>query len=112
MRNKIIADLVGVPAKAQFRVSMTDVPGSSVHWEFIEFKDADRKPFHVKTSDPGAPVWSLRVRDVDAALKAVKAGGGVLASIGGEPVKVGPGRNIFVRDPDGFLLELAQNMGL
>jgi catechol 2,3-dioxygenase-like lactoylglutathione lyase family enzyme len=111
-RNKITADLVGVPAKAQFRISMADVPGSSVHWEFVEFKDADRKPFNPKTSDPGAPVFSLRVRDVDAALKAVKAGGGVIASIGGEPLKVGPGRNIFVRDPDGFLLELAQNAGL
>ena len=112
MRNKIIADLIGVPAKAQFRTSMADVPGSSVHWEFVEFKDVGRKPFNPKTSDPGAPVWSLRVRDVDAALKAVKTSGGVIASIGGEPVKVGPGRNIFVRDPDGFLLELAQNMGL
>ena len=90
IRNKILADLVGVPAKVQFRISMANVPGSSVHWEFIEFKDADRKPFHPKTSDPGAPVFSLKVRDVDAAVKAVKAGGGVIVSIGGEPVKVGP----------------------
>jgi catechol 2,3-dioxygenase-like lactoylglutathione lyase family enzyme len=91
---------------------MANIPGSSVHWDFIEFKNVDRKPFHLKTSDPGAPVFSLRVRDVDAALKAVQAGGGVIVSIGGEPVKVGNGRNIFVRDPDGFLLELAQNTGL
>jgi catechol 2,3-dioxygenase-like lactoylglutathione lyase family enzyme len=111
-RNKTMADLFGVTAKVEFRSSIANVPGSSVHWELVEFKGADRKPFHVKTSDPGAPVWSLRVRDVDAALKAVKANGGVIATIGDEPVKVGPGRNIFVRDPDGFLLELAQNMGL
>jgi catechol 2,3-dioxygenase-like lactoylglutathione lyase family enzyme len=111
-RKKSLADLVGLPAKVQFRISMADVPGSSVHWDLVEFKDTGRKPYHPKTSDPGAPVWSLRVRDVDAALKAVKDGGGVIATIGGEPVKVGPGRNIFVRDPDGFLLELAQNMSL
>ncbi len=111
-RNKTMADLFEVPAKVEFRSSLANVPGSSVHWEFVEFKGADRKPLNRKTSDPGTPVWSLRVRDVDAALKAVKAAGGVLASIGGEPLKVGPGRNIFVRDPDGFLLELAQNMGL
>ena len=112
IRDKSLAGLVGVPATARFRISMANVPGSSVRWDLIEFKDTDRKPFHPKTSDPGAPVWSLRVRDVDAALKAVKASGGVIATIGGEPVKVGPGRNVFVRDPDGFLLELAQNMGL
>ncbi len=112
IRNKSLADVVGVPAKARFRISMANVPGSSVHWELVEFKDTDRKRFHPNTADPGAPVWSLRVRDVDAALKAVKAGGGVIATIGGEPVKVGTGRNIFVRDPDGLLLELAQNMGL
>jgi catechol 2,3-dioxygenase-like lactoylglutathione lyase family enzyme len=111
-RDKTLADQLGVPAKAQFRITTTTVPGSSVHWEFIEFKNVDRKPFHLNTSDPGAPVFSLRVRDVDAALKAVQAGGGVIVSIAGQPVKVGPGRNIFVRDPDGFLLELAQNMGL
>jgi catechol 2,3-dioxygenase-like lactoylglutathione lyase family enzyme len=111
-RDKILADLVGVLAKAQFRISVATVPGSSVHWEFIEIRNVDRKPFHLNTSDPGAPVFSLRVRDVDAALKAVPAGGGVIVSIGGEPVKVGNGRNIFVRDPDGFLLELAQNAGL
>ncbi len=111
-RDKILTDLVGVPAKAQFRISMANVPGSSVHWEFIEFKNVDRKPFHLNTSDPGAPVFSLRVRDVDATLKAVHAGGGMIVSIGSQPIKVGSGRNIFVRDPDGFLLELAQNAGL
>lgn len=111
-RDKIFADLVAVPAKAEFRGSTTTVPGSYVHWELVEFKNVDRKPLHLNTADPGAPVFSLRVRDVDAALKAVQAGGGVIVSIGSQPVKVGPGRNIFVRDPDGFLLELAQNMGL
>jgi catechol 2,3-dioxygenase-like lactoylglutathione lyase family enzyme len=112
IRNKFVADLLGMPAKVEFRSSMANVPGSSVHWELVEFKNAGGKSFRPNTSDPGASVWSLRVRDVDGALKAVQAGGGVIVSIGGKPVKVGPGRNIFVRDPDGFLLELAQNAGL
>lgn len=108
-QTKNVAKLAGLPAQAQFRSSTTDVPGSAVHWELVEFKGVARKPFVPDTPDPGAAVFSLKVRDVDAALKAVKMGGGVIASIGGEPEKVGKGRNVFVRDPDGFLLELAQN---
>jgi catechol 2,3-dioxygenase-like lactoylglutathione lyase family enzyme len=108
--NKITADLVGVPAKAQFRSSMANIPGSSVHWEFIEFKDAHGKPFHPKISDPGAPGFQLKVRDVDAAVKAVKAGGGTILTTGGEPLRIGNNRTVLVHDPDGFLLELMQNV--
>jgi catechol 2,3-dioxygenase-like lactoylglutathione lyase family enzyme len=108
--NKITSDLVGVPEKAQFRISMANIPGSSVHWEFIEFKDAPRKPFHPKISEPGAPGFQLKVRDVDAAVKAVKASGGTILTSGGEPLVIGKNRTVLIHDPDGFLLELMQNV--
>jgi catechol 2,3-dioxygenase-like lactoylglutathione lyase family enzyme len=108
--NKIIADLVGVPAKAQFRTTMAKIPGSSVQWEFVEFKDAHGKPFLPKISDPGAPGFQLKVRDVDAAVKAVKAGGGTILTAGGEPLVIAPNRTVLVHDADGFLLEIMQNV--
>lgn len=108
--NKIIAELVAVPAKAQFRQYRAGIPGSSAQWEFTQFKDAPGKPFHAKISDPGASGFQLKVRDVDAAVKAVKAGGGTILTAGGEPLKIGNNRTILVHDPDGFLLELMQNV--
>ena len=61
--------------------------------------------------DPGAATLVLTVRDVDAALAGVKKNGGSVLSIGGEPMKIGgeasQSRSVFVRDPDGFMLELA-----
>lgn len=108
--NKTIADLVGVPAKAQFRSYTANIPGSPVHWEFIQFKDVSGKPFHPKISDPGAPGFQLKVRDVDAAVKAVKASGGTILTTGGEPLVIGNNRTVLVHDPDGFLLELMQKV--
>jgi catechol 2,3-dioxygenase-like lactoylglutathione lyase family enzyme len=108
--NKITANLVGVPEKAQFRSSMASIPGSPVHWEFIEFKDLHGKPFHPKISEPGAPGFQLKVRDVDAAVKAVKAAGGTILTTGGEPLIIGNNRTVLAHDPDGFLLELMQKL--
>ena len=39
-------------------------------------------------------------------MKAVAAGGGSIVTRGGEPVKLGPGVGVFVRDPNGLLIEL------
>jgi catechol 2,3-dioxygenase-like lactoylglutathione lyase family enzyme len=48
----------------------------------------------------------VHVKDVNAAIEAVKAGGGSIVTTGGQPVKLGPATGIFVRDPNGFLIEL------
>jgi catechol 2,3-dioxygenase-like lactoylglutathione lyase family enzyme len=109
--NKVFANLVGVPTKAQFRTTMAKIPGSPVRWEFVEFKDIDRKPFHPKIADPGAPGFQLRVRDVDAAVKAMKAAGGTILTVGGEAMVLTPNRTVLAHDADGFLLEIMQNLG-
>jgi catechol 2,3-dioxygenase-like lactoylglutathione lyase family enzyme len=110
MENKTIAELVGVPAKAQFLISMANIPGSTVQWEFIEFKDVARKPFRPKIADPGSAGFQLRVRDVDAAVKAIKAAGGTILTAGGEPLVLAPNRTVLAYDPDGFLLEVMQKL--
>jgi hypothetical protein len=43
---------------------------------------------------------------VEATMKAVAAGGGSIVTRGGEPVKLGPAIGVFVRDPNGLLIEL------
>jgi catechol 2,3-dioxygenase-like lactoylglutathione lyase family enzyme len=91
---------------ASWRISSAKVPGSSVEWEMLEFKGVKRTPFHPPVPDIGAPCVSVMVKDVNAALEAVKAGGGSVVTAGGKPVKLGRAIGVFVRDPNGLLIEL------
>jgi catechol 2,3-dioxygenase-like lactoylglutathione lyase family enzyme len=97
----------GVPG-AQVITAVVNFPGSDLYWMFYEFKGVDRKPYTPRIPDPGAPAIGLQVRDIDAAIAAVKAAGGSSVTQGGS-VKLGNGKVGFVRDPNGILVELAQN---
>jgi catechol 2,3-dioxygenase-like lactoylglutathione lyase family enzyme len=103
--NKTIASLIDAEG-AQWRISSAKVPGTSVDFELLEFKDVARKPFDLRVPDPGSPAVSVHVKDVEAAMKAVAANGGSIVTRGGEPVKLGPAMGVFVRDPNGLLIEL------
>src|SRR5208282_2601040 len=100
--NETIASLIDAKG-AHWRISSAKIPGSSVDWELLEFKDVTRKPFKPRVPDPGAPAVSVHVKDVEATMKAVAAGGGSIVTRGGEPVKLGPAIGVFVRDPNGLL---------
>jgi len=103
--NKTITTLIDAEG-AQWRISSAKVPGTSVDFELLEFKDVARKPFDLRVPDPGSPAVSIHVKDVEATMKAVAAGGGSIVTRGGEPVKLGPSTGVFVRDPNGLLIEL------
>jgi catechol 2,3-dioxygenase-like lactoylglutathione lyase family enzyme len=74
----------------------------------IEFKDIARKPFQLAVPDAGSPAVSVVVKDMPSALEAVKAGGGTVVTVGGKPIPLGKTSLVFVRDPNGFLIELMQ----
>jgi catechol 2,3-dioxygenase-like lactoylglutathione lyase family enzyme len=103
--NKTIASLIDAPG-AQWRISTGHVPGSPVELEFLEFKDVKRTPVRWNNPDIGSPTVSVQVKDVQAAMDAVKNGGGSVYTQGGEPVKLGQRLAVFVRDPNGVLIEL------
>ncbi len=103
--NATIASLIDAKG-AQWRISTAKVPGSPVDFEFLEFKDVARKPFKPSVPDPGSPAVSIHVKDVEAAMKSVASNGGPIVTRGGEPVKLGPAVGVFVRDPNGLLIEL------
>jgi catechol 2,3-dioxygenase-like lactoylglutathione lyase family enzyme len=96
------------PTGKQLRTADVSIPGSALSWGFYEFKGVDRKPYTPRIPDPGAPAIGLQVRDIDAAIAAVKAARGSSVTQGGN-VKLGNGKVGFVRDPNGILVELAQN---
>lgn len=92
---------------AQSRMAALRVPGSQLGVELIEYKDIDRKPQQPRFQDPGAANLGLTVRDMSAILpKLVPAGGRILTP--NAPTVLNGGRYTFVRDPDGFIVELVQ----
>ena len=97
---------------AQYRVGTTQVQGSPMRAELVEWKDIDRKPVHPRIQDPGAATMILIVRDLDSIMARVKTSGTPIVTTGGEPVTLREGkgteRAIIVQDPDGFFVELAQ----
>jgi catechol 2,3-dioxygenase-like lactoylglutathione lyase family enzyme len=95
---------------ATFRGNAATIPATMERWTIFEFTGIDRTPFQRRIQDPGAPAISLRVADLDQAMKVVKANRIPVVTAGGEPLKRpdGPGGNVFIRDPDGFLIELIQ----
>jgi catechol 2,3-dioxygenase-like lactoylglutathione lyase family enzyme len=92
---------------AQWRISTGGLPGTGQSFEFVEYENGGEASPFKQLRDPGTPAFSMSVRSVDALLTAVRASGAPVVSVGKEPV-VSPngGRNIFIRDADGFFLEL------
>jgi catechol 2,3-dioxygenase-like lactoylglutathione lyase family enzyme len=107
--NKTMADTAGVPG-GKFRQSRSPIPGSTSGVTLIEFAGVDRKPLTGRVQDPGTAILQLRVADVTALIKKLKAAGVPVTTVGGEPVDVGPGLKIaIVRDPNNLYLELVQS---
>jgi len=105
--DKTIASLIDAQG-AQWRINSAKIPGTDVEWELIEFKDIARTPFKLAVPDTGSPAVSVIVKDVPTALEAVKAGGGSVVTAGGKPIQFNNTPLVFVRDPNGFLIELMQ----
>ena len=89
----------------QFNVATSTIPGTSIHVEFYEFKNAPAPALRWRIQDPGSPQMQLRVRDLDPLLEQVKARGYKFVSVGARPIQRAAGRFVFVEDPDGILIE-------
>jgi predicted enzyme related to lactoylglutathione lyase len=106
--DKVMTDTAGTPG-AEFRQSRAQIPGMSVNLTWIEFRKIDRKPLRTRVQDPGTALVQLRVRNLDALLPKIKAGGGTIVSVGEQPVQIGTfGRIAIARDPNNFFLELIE----
>jgi len=106
--NQVMARTAGAPG-ASFRQSRATIPGSSTVFTLIEFKNIARAPLSGRVQDPGTAILQLRVRDVDALVKKMKAAGVPVVSTGGDAVELRPGLKIaIVKDPNNLMLELIQ----
>lgn len=96
-----------------FRGATFRIPHATFGFELTEFTGGSRKSVHPNIQDIGAATLALQVRDIERVLTKVKASGATIVTIGGVPVNPtgNPGsklREIVVRDPDGFFVELQQ----
>lgn len=105
----------GTPDATIRQVNLT-IPGSSWRLEVLEFTDIDRTAADARVFDPGAMTLVLLVRDVDALLATLKAGGHEVVTPGGQPVLLAVGvtrvRAVLVQGPGGHFVELQQPVPL
>jgi catechol 2,3-dioxygenase-like lactoylglutathione lyase family enzyme len=104
------------------RVALLPIPGTAatadgpaMTIEAIEIKGIQAGRYNPPMSDPGATYLKLIVRDLDKTLALLKDERVPVISVGANPVELSgwPGINgkiraVFVRDPDGYPVELMQ----
>jgi catechol 2,3-dioxygenase-like lactoylglutathione lyase family enzyme len=108
--------------KSSSRVALLPIPGTAaapggpeMTIEAIEIKGIKSAPYHPGLSDPGASYLKVVVRDLDKTLALLKGEWAPVITAGGAPVELSgwPGitgsiRAVFVRDTDGYPVELMQ----
>ncbi len=100
-------DLMGIGRGGSFRTATAVIPGSTARIEFLEFKGVPQKAFSIRVTDPGASGMAIRVQKIEELLQRLKADGIRVLSRGGELVEWSETiRNVFVKEPNGFNLEL------
>ena len=100
-------DLLGLPKNASYRMAGGLISGSKARIEMIEIKGVPRKPFDLRVTDANACGLAIRVGLIRDVLAKHKAAGGRVLSRNGELVEWSDTiRNVFVKDPNGFNLEL------
>lgn len=89
------------------RVAMLRIPGQGFNFELTEFTNTERRAARPRLIDPGAPHMKFLVRDIDLVLAAAKKRGAEIITRSGAPVAFVDGavQRIFMRDPDGYIVE-------
>jgi catechol 2,3-dioxygenase-like lactoylglutathione lyase family enzyme len=96
-----------------FRAATFRLPNAAFGFELTEFTGGARKQVRPNIPDIGAATLVLQIRDIESVLARVKASGAAIVTAGGTPVNPTGNassklREIVVRDPDGFFVELQQ----
>ncbi len=117
-----LAQGVADPYQQVSRVALLPIPGTAaapgspeMTIEAIEIQGIISHPFHPALTDPGASYLKLLVTDLDKTLALltderypVITPGGIPVELSGWPGMSGKIRAVFVRDPDGYPVELIE----
>jgi len=96
---------------AKFRSAVFRVPNDAFGFELTEFTGIPRKSGQPGLQDIGAATLVLQIRDMDKMVAKLKAAKTVIVTAGGAPVNPSGNagskmRELLIRDPDGFFIEL------
>jgi catechol 2,3-dioxygenase-like lactoylglutathione lyase family enzyme len=96
-----------------FRAASFRIPNAAFGFELTEFTGGTRKAVRPNIQDIGAATLALQVPDIDKVLAKVKLSGATIVTAGGVPINPSGSpsstlREVLVRDPDGFFVELQQ----
>jgi len=108
-RGGYLADIVGYP-DAHVRMAQLALPGSQHRLELFQYLSPEPAPHRVEPRDTGLTHVCLLVDDVDEATRRLVAGGAearAAAALVDTGANTG-GRGVYLRDPDGVILELFQ----
>lgn len=110
-RDKNVAAMMGL-TEASYRMSVANIPGSTLVLEFLEFSGIDRPTVRSRVQDPGSYRLQINVRDIDATLVGLSLAGGKVISTRGQPVRMTfggrPWRLAVVDDPNNLFLVVQQ----
>ena len=99
-------------AAGQYRVAQQNVPGTGLMYDFVDFKNVERRTVLGRIQDFGSTRVQLRVRDIDAAIAAFERFGGEVVSTGGRPLALPAGNSTLevaiVRDPNNLFVVLIE----
>jgi catechol 2,3-dioxygenase-like lactoylglutathione lyase family enzyme len=94
------------------RLSMLAFPGNGFSFELTEFSKVERHAAQAQIWDPGAPHMKVFVRDIEPVVAAARKLGSPILTRSAAPVDVttssGKANAIFLRDPDGYIVEVLQ----
>lgn len=98
---------------AKFRAATFRIPNANFGFELTEFTGISRKSGRPKIQDIGVATLVLQVRDMDSMLAKLRAAGTPIVTARGGPINPSGNpesklREIVVRDPDGFFIEIQQ----
>ena len=106
-KDAAMLDLMGLAKGASYRTAGGLISGSKARIEMIEIKGVPRKPYDLRVTDANACGMAIRVGHIRELLARIKAERGRVLSRNGELVEWSDTiRNVFVKDPNGFNLEL------
>jgi catechol 2,3-dioxygenase-like lactoylglutathione lyase family enzyme len=96
-----------------FRGAVFSIPNAAFGFELTEFTGGPRKAVRPNIQDIGAATLALQVRNIESVFAKVKASGAPIVTSLGVPINPSGNpksklREIIVRDPDGFFVELQQ----
>ena len=99
---------------AQLRTTVLRFPGGTFRMELVEWSGTALRPQQAHIQDPGAVMLAFRTTRVDMQLEAATRLG--LKALSGPAPIVGGGRSgqtraVVLRDADGFVVELLQQIG-